>query len=110
MYHKKECNMSYKRLAEILKPHDNATMFILDAALNLIYTDNYERNDFLTHLSECSRSRFRRNYIYGFPKELFKLNDGTPVHISIFPKNELFVVIEQPYVHPLARKGFLTPK
>ena len=110
LYHKKECNMSYKKLAEILKPHDNATMFILDEFLNLIYTDNSERNDFLTSLSENSRIKFRQNYAYGFPKELFKLNDGTPVHISNFPKNELFVVIEQPYVHPLARKGFLTPQ
>lgn len=91
-----DCNPLWKNIANSLS---TINIYILDENW---YTILSNTNDyFLLKYPNVSKNVTSR--------KLCKSINNIPYHISIFRLDNLYLVLEEPYKHPLYREGFLTP-
>ena len=106
------CSLDYSRLASILKPSDDSTVYVTDMNFNILYTDVSDTCNFINYIDRVNHNLkvdLRKQLEKGASKVFSKLWNSTPVHVSSLPQNDTLVILERPYTHPLSRKGFLTP-
>ena len=97
-----KCEPFWQQLTMIFKSHKNMNVFILDADLNTIFSSKNE--DF------CKKFNFVNQNINDYKtRTLIKGNDNLPYYITLLNHDSRLILFEEPYIHPLYKKGFLTP-